>query len=83
MGGPRQRGWAPVGLRSCFLSGLLGRMGGRGEGAEFSLGSLYNCERCPQTRHLGHAVLFSKKKERFLAVRMSLQPILVPRKNTA
>ena len=28
MGGPRQRGWAPVGLRSCFLSGLLGRMGG-------------------------------------------------------
>ena len=23
---------------------------------------LYNCECCPQTRHLGHAVLFSKKK---------------------
>ena len=28
MGGPRPRRWAPVGLRSCFLSGLLGRMGG-------------------------------------------------------
>ena len=28
MGGPRQRGWAPIGLPSCLLSGLLGRMGG-------------------------------------------------------
>ena len=28
MGGPRQRSWAPIGLPSYFLSGLLGRMGG-------------------------------------------------------
>ena len=27
MGGPRQRGWAPVGLRSCFLSGLAAATG--------------------------------------------------------
>ena len=39
MGGPGPRGWAPVGLRSCFLSGRLGRMGGPRRGAGFSLGS--------------------------------------------
>ena len=36
MGGPRQRGWAPIGLPSRFLSGLLGRMGsGNGAGLSF------------------------------------------------
>ena len=38
MGGPRQRGWASIELPSCFLSGLLGRMG---DGAGLPLGSLH------------------------------------------
>ena len=43
MDGPRPRSWAPVGLPSYLLSGLLGRMGGSRPRSWAPIGSFYIC----------------------------------------